>query len=301
MHLNRFRLGVLLVAACVIVAVLTVAFAGSGGDANLVSGSSVAGAAGATAKVPGASVSLRGSVSVEGVPQPIHVSMAGVQDVRGHSAHMAGYYTDFPRAVPGQLPGGRIPIATVSVQPRVYFKSPLFAKAIPNGKEWLGEDIAKVGKQIGVGDPTQLGQNDPMQFLKYLRATSAGVTRVGSEDVRGVATTHYRGTVELRRLADSQPAAQRDATRKSIERLITLTGTSSYPVEAWVDSHHLVRRIRMKMKMKIPQTNRAMTMDLTLEMYDFGPKHKATAPPADSTYDITAQAAKAAKAGAGTP
>jgi hypothetical protein len=170
--------------------------------------------------------------------------------------------------------------------------SPLFDSQLPDGKKWLGYDVAKTGRQLGIGDPTQYNQGDPMQTLDNLRATSDRVEKVGSEDVRGVSTTHYRATVELRRLPNIVPPDQRESARRSAERLIELAGTDSYPVEVWIDRRHMVRRVSLSMNMKVGQTDRRMTMDMTIEMFDFGPKPVPKAPPADEVYDVTKLAGK---------
>ena len=50
-----------------------------------------------------------------------------------------------------------------------------------------------------------------------LRAVSEEVEELGTEDVRGVETTHYRTTVDLRRYPDLVPPDRRELARRSIE------------------------------------------------------------------------------------
>ena len=164
-------------------------------------------------------------------------------------------------------------------------KSPIFAATtfVPPSK-WLHIDFAKTGRELGIGDPTQfVGSGDPSQVLQTLRALSSRVEKFGSDDVRGVPATHYRGTVELRRLPERVPAAQRAAARRSTERLIQLTGTESYPLDVWVDAHHLVRRMHLKMTMKVQ--GRSFTQEMTIDLFDFGRKQKIKRPPAGDTVE----------------
>jgi hypothetical protein len=285
MRLNRFTIGIAVGAVCVI-AILAFVLTGRGGDANLVSGSAIAEAADATSRVPGASISMHIVMKIDGVSRPIQANMTGVSS-QHQNARMSGAYTGFPKKIPGQRPDGSVPIESVVITPRVYMKSPVFGAQLPDGKDWFSYDLAKAGQQLGIGDPTQFNQGDPMQVVNNLRATSDRVEQVGSEKVRSVPTTHYRAKIELRKLPDLLPAAQRATARKSVDRLISLSGTDSYPVEIWIDRHHMVRRMRMVMDMKVGQTGRRMKMDMTVDMFDFGRKPEPKAPPADDVYDAT--------------
>jgi hypothetical protein len=291
MKLNRLTIVAGLV-VLVVVAVLALALSG-GRDTELVSSSAIAQAARTTQKVPGETVSVSAVIDVDGLDEPLEMHLEGVQDARGHSGRMAGDYENFPKQVPGQDSDGNVPIEIVSLVPDVYMRSPLFKAALPDGKSWLHIDLAQTGKELGIGDPTQFGTSDPSETLSDLEATSDRVERVGKEDVRGVPTTHYSATIELRKLPAVVPPAKRASARQKADRLIELIGTDSYPVDVWVDRHHLVRRIQVAMKMKIPEQSQNMHIDITTEMYDFGPKPKAERPSASET-------AEAAKLAGGT-
>ncbi len=279
MKLNRLTivagLGVL-----VVVGVLALTLSGGSSDSQFVSGSAIAQAARATQKVPGATVSMEAKVSVAGLAKPLDMRLEGVMNRSGHSARMAGTYANLPNQA------GTVPIEMVSIVPDIYMKSPLFAKVVPGGK-WLHIDVAQQGKKLGIGDPTAFGQSDPSKAVSNLQATSDRVERVGTENVRGTTTTHYRATIEMRKLPALAPPASRASARQSVDRLIQLTGTDSYPIDVWVDKHQLVRRTHFTMKMKVPPQNQQMTMDMTMDMYDFGPKPKAKRPPAADTVDAS--------------
>ena len=62
-----------------------------------------------------------------------------------------------------------------------------------------------------------LGQSDPPQFLAYLETVSAGVTKVGTETMRGVDTTHYHATLDLAKAVDRAdvPPSLRDELSRS--------------------------------------------------------------------------------------
>jgi hypothetical protein len=266
------------------VAVLVLVLSGGGGnDATLVSGSALADAAGATEKVAGASTTVDGTVDAAGLPEPLHIRMHGIQNTRQHAARLVGAYENFPKQVPGRESNGNVPFDSITILPDIYVKSPVFGgTAVPAGK-WLHIDIAKTGKELGIGDPTQFGSGDPSQSVQTLRALSSRVEKLGSEDVRGVPTTHYRGTVELRKLPEVTPPARRAAAKRSADRLIQLIGSDSYPLDVWVDRHRLVRRMHLEMTMKIQ--GRSVTQDMTFDLFDFGPKPKIKRPPAGETVE----------------
>jgi hypothetical protein len=263
-------------AVAVVVLLVLVLSSGGGHDATLVSGSALADAASATERVAGASTTVDGTVSSAALPEPLHIRLHGTQNTRQHAARLTGVYENFPKQ-------GTVPVDSITILPDIYLKSPIFGgTAIPSGK-WLHIDIAKTGKELGIGDPTQFGSGDPSQVMQTLRAVSSRVEQVGTEDVRGVPTTHYRGTVELRRLPEVTPPARRAAAKRSADRLIQLIGSDSYPLEVWVDRHRLVRRMHLKMTMNVQ--GRSLTQDMTIELFDFGPKQKIKPPPAGDTVD----------------
>jgi hypothetical protein len=284
--MRRVRVIVGVCAAVVVVVLVLVMSSGGGGGGDLVSGSALADAAKATQRVPGASVSMDETVEAGGLSKPLRIRLHGVENMRQRAADLVGAYTEFPRKVPGQRADGSLPVETIVLIPHVYMRSPLFGSALPSGKSWLDLDLAKVGRRLGLGDPTQFGNNtDPGQTVRALRAVSSRVERLGTENVRGVATTHYRGKVELRRLPAVTPAAQRPAARRMVAKLTQLIGTDSYPIEVWVDRRHLMRRARMVMDMKVQGTH--VREDMTTDMFDFGPKQKIKPPPASDVYDAT--------------
>jgi hypothetical protein len=282
---NRSTL-VLAVVAVVGVAVLALVVTGGGGsDTTLVSSSAIAQAARTTENVPGATVTTDAKITVGGLPKPIGMHLEGVEDLRRKSGRLVGSYANFPKQVPGASADGTIPVEIVSVAPDLYVKSPVLGASLPSGKSWLHFDLAQVGKELGIDSPGQFGRTDPTETLRNLRATSDRVERVGHERVRGVETTHYRATVQLRKLDALAPASQKATVRAHAARMIQLLGSDSYPIEVWIDGAHLVRRTRLVMKMH--EKGQAITMDMTADMYDFGPKPKAQRPPAGETYDAT--------------
>jgi hypothetical protein len=160
-----------------------------------------------------------------------------------------------------------------------YVKLPPASSAqLPAGKTWLKIDLTKLSNQgqLDVADLLQLNQTDPSQTLDLLRGAGE-FDEVGSDEVRGEETTHYRGTVDLTKAIENAPADARDQVRKLFEQ----TGTTTVPMDIWVDDRGLVRQLEF--------TQKAQGMSITVhqELYDFGAELDTTPPPADEVLDIT--------------
>jgi hypothetical protein len=162
-----------------------------------------------------------------------------------------------------------------------YMKLPQAAAAqLPTGKAWLKFDLGALSRQQGLDleQLAQLNQSDPSQALQLLSGAE-DFEKIGKEDVRGAETTHYRGTVDMSRVAENAPEDLQDDIRKIIEQ----TGDRAVPMDIWIDRDGLVRRLRWTQH--LPQGT-AMTMEE--ELYDFGVDVDAQPPPADEVLDLTA-------------
>lgn len=152
---------------------------------------------------------------------------------------------------------------------------------LPAGKSWVSLDLQKAGEIAGV-DLGQLGQTqqaDPSQALDYLRGASDSVEKVGDEQVRGTATTHYKAQLDLRKAmrAKDGPSAQ-------IEKVIQLLGTSTLPADVWIDHDGTLRKMAWTQPM--PGSSGG-TLRYEMELFDFGAAVDVTPPPPAETVDLT--------------
>jgi hypothetical protein len=142
----------------------------------------------------------------------------------------------------------------------IYMKAAVFADGMPKGKHWVA---------IAQNDPFgDFSQNDPAQMLQYLRGAGS-VDEVGTEDVRGVSTKHYKATIDLHKVADRLSGSK----RKLVEQAAQVLGEagSKVPLEVWVGDDGYVHRIHMDWRVQNPQqpSDRfALTMDM--DLFDFG-------------------------------
>jgi hypothetical protein len=145
--------------------------------------------------------------------------------------------------------------------------------------KWVELDPSQLaGGALGdLADQTE--NSSPTQGLEYLQGLSGDVQDLGQEDVDGVATTHYRASIDYAKVLDKLPNAtqeQRDALSK----------LGVVPADVWIDGQDRV----VKMHMTIDASGfgaGAGTAELTMQLSDFGIPVDVQPPPADQTVDFS--------------
>jgi hypothetical protein len=171
------------------------------------------------------------------------------------------------------LPAGSAVSGTIEermIGKQIYVKLPASASSSTGGKPWITLD----GSSFGLGSSGQgvLGQ-DPTQFLTTLRSVSDSIIKVGTEDIRGVQTTHYRAQVDL-----TKAAAVSGANTTSLDQYKKLSGSGTLPEDVYIDANGLTRRFSVSVAS--PATG---AVKVTVDFYDFGGADTSgiVAPPAD--------------------
>lgn len=140
------------------------------------------------------------------------------------------------------------------------------------GKHWIRLDPRSLGVDPGAGSSAFGG--DAGASIGSLRGID-DVTRVGVEDVGGVSTTHYRGSIDVAKAVTKLPPRMQDQMR----RMPGFT-SASWNVDAWVDAGGLLR------KMAIDIDGSTVKATEVFELHDFGAPVDLTAPPADDVVDF---------------
>ncbi len=262
----------------VVVAALAAAGCGGGGGGSL--SFDPAASAASTSNAKSAKVAF--DTSIEGSGQTLHMTGSGTVDFQNQAATMIFDVGDLLRGsgLPAS-PGEKWTILTEGLV--LYMHAPTLAQQLPGGKQWLKLDVEAVAKSrnVNLGQFRQLTQSDPSQMLTYLRATSGKIEKVGSEDIRGVATTHYRAHVDLDKVADQAPPKLRKTFRTSIQSLERGLGSHTLPVDVWIDGDNLVRRLQEHLSVA-----GSGKVDFSVDFYDFGTSVSITPPPASETLDL---------------
>jgi hypothetical protein len=251
-------------------------FAGCGAE-EAIAPDEIAKAAESTIAAGGSRLATSGTI--RGGGEQIRVTGSGVADKHGSTE------VKMKLAAAGESETMHL----VVVGETVYMSSSLFGD-LPGGKEWVKLDYGKVAAEAGLSDIPQTGSNNPRATLENLRAV-ADVEEAGEEDVRGVSCKHYKATIDLRDLPDRVPASQRAAARRSVERLIKLTGDDTQHTEVWIDDEKLVRRTRDSYSI----SKVGGDIDETTEFFDFGVRARIEVPADSESVDATKLAAREAR------
>jgi hypothetical protein len=174
-----------------------------------------------------------------------------------------------------------------------YMRSPTFAQQVPT--EWVKMDLAKIdpkaAAQLGGG-----GMVDPSAYVN-LFAGAVDVSEDGAEEVGGVATTRYEGTIDMRRAVDRFPAilgreagtSARKALEESLDQLEALGIEAKIPFEIWIDDEGLPRRQRIAMDFGgiVPGAEDA-SMEIQVDFSAFGEPIDVDVPKGRDVTDVTA-------------
>ncbi|MEW6476215.1 MAG: hypothetical protein AB1679_28485 [Actinomycetota bacterium] len=207
-----------------------------------------------------------------GVPQGSFTA-EGAMDTRGPLMSMT---MDMASLIPPAERKAGTKVEMVLTDQAMYMQYPGLA-AETGGKHWLRFDLATLGE----GNPLkpmidQMREADPSKNVAVLEGAQ-DVTTVGAEDVRGVATTHYKFTVDLRKAMSQIPENLRTLVSDGLSRL----GTTTMPAEVWLDADGLPRRMAYEMSMSLGAGAPPMTFRVSMDMFDFGQPVTVT-PPADN-------------------
>lgn len=184
----------------------------------------------------------------------------------------------------------------------VYMRSPAFQDV---GTAWVSMDPSKMdpaaAAQFG-GFGT--GTTDPSTYIG-LFAGVFDVKASGEQEVGGVPTTHYVGTIDLKKvLAGFSDVVGEDvdaATREQLEMVVEQFGSlgidEKIPFEIWIDEEGLPRRQRITMDFgKLVPGAEEAKMEMTVDFSDFGKPVDIEVPRPSEVTDITETMADAGKA-----
>jgi hypothetical protein len=117
--------------------------------------------------------------------------------------------------------------------------------------------------------------SDPTSSLQALTGLSDDVKSVGTADVRGDETTHYRGTYDLKRSMEKLTGLPKQAMQK----LIDSGSNTIVPFDAYIDSEGRMRKLVQDTTIKLPSSpGQEVHSKVTMELYDFGTPVNVTVP-----------------------
>ncbi len=145
------------------------------------------------------------------------------------------------------------------------------------GDVWLetpadeSEDLAaSFGPGIGGGE-------SPAAFLDQLRDADATVEDLGSEEIRGTQTTHYRALVDTETLTKGMDAEERAEFESTFGGADT-----AFPMDFWVGDDGLLYRYVISIDASaLPDSDGLEQLSITYEIFDYGQDVMIVPPPAD--------------------
>ncbi|MFJ5529546.1 DUF1396 domain-containing protein [Streptomyces sp. NPDC093261] len=154
------------------------------------------------------------------------------------------------------------------------------------GKHWikfdlgaLGADMQKNIDQMGAGQANQ----NPAQDSTFLSG-SKHVTKVGTETVEGVKTTHYKGDITVAQMrawlkTQKLDKATREQREKGLDQYAKM-GADKMAMDMWIDGSDHTKQFRMRGDAtKGP-------LDMTITFLDYNKPVTVTAPAAKDTADL---------------
>jgi len=225
---------------------------GGGGQSTTTAANPLAAAADATLAQPSESVTVDGKVDLSGQKVTLKGDGAFDNGTEEGELHL--------RVSLGSL--GSTDVDEVFDGNVVWLRSALLSATL-GGKTWVRLDLSKEARVMGFDLRALTGQT-PSAALATLRLAGDS-TRVGTEEVGGVETTHYR---------------------KALGQ--TVRGTVYTSVDAWVDADQLVRKLELDYTPKVdPSSTTGAHTLLTMTFSDFGTDVSVEKPPADEVADAS--------------
>lgn len=175
----------------------------------------------------------------------------------------------------------------------LYVRSPLFQDS---ATDWVSMDPSKMDPATaaqfgGLG----AGTADPSSYAGLF----AGVFDVeveGEEEVHGVPTTHYAGTIDLGKVLEGFSEAMgedldevaREQLEQQVRQFEALGLDDTMPFDIWIDEEGLPRRQRLSMDFGdlVPGAEDA-SMDITVDFSAFGEPVDIDVPPPSEVTDMT--------------
>jgi hypothetical protein len=262
---------------------LAAGLAGCGGGGDPITRAAQISGAGA-----GYRILLHEQISTAALSAPITATGSGSIDQRQHEATLR-----FDFDLNGSSGPSTLSFDAVFAGLDFYLHLPhALSTEEPDGRPWVRIDLSPAGHAAGsgLGSLDTATSVDPAQLLDYLRAAGGKVKTVGSQRIDGVPTTHYQATIELGRLASLVPANEQAGAKAGAQTLEQLTGSSTFPVDVWIDAHDLVRRESFTFQEVPSETESATAVSITADLYDYGPQPAVTLPPSREVFDASSLA-----------
>jgi hypothetical protein len=237
----------------VAVAIVVIAQSGGGGGTPL---NAIAKAAEVTQREAGGHAIYDAKITVAGSPEGMTESGSLDFDESGRAAGTMKFK--------GLSTGKELTARMVGEGQKVYMSSDAF-DSISEGKKWVEMNLTAAAKATG----SSAGGDSATEGLKLLE-TVEHAEKVGSEEIDGVPTTHWRGTL---------PSAS--------EVFGVKVHFSDLKVDAWIDAKERIRQMKVVISGKINEAQPEVTTAIAINYVNFGQVPAIQLPPSSEVFDAT--------------
>jgi hypothetical protein len=270
-------------AAALAVAVAAAVSAGCGGGSTSSALSLDPVAAAATKTQDAGAARIRFAMVISAPQLGKTLRMRGTGAIDGTSAQMT--FRLGQMGLPSSM-GGLAQLETTSIKEValeedgdyvIYMQLGFLSSQLPGGKQWIKLDVSKLGKAAGldVGKLLSGTQFQPSDLFGMLTSEGAKVHKLAPATIDGVATTHYRVTIDLAKMLQSK-----GLTSPLLSGITAQMKTAT--AEVWIGKDGLFRRIRVSYS--VHGTGR---MAMKMSLYDYGAHVSIAAPPRSQVFDAT--------------
>ncbi len=176
--------------------------------------------------------------------------------------------------------GGTTLTTEIAHDGTVFYVKPPAGAQIPEGKDWVRLDIAEFSPGTsGLRDFLRFLQADPLRILSFVTAGIEDVEEIGPEQIRGVDTMHYSGTVNVEAAAEGS-----DELAEAFAQLAQTSDLPEFRADLWIDGEGVCRRLAYEFSN--PADAGGGIARTTIEFFDFGEPVDLDLPSDEDAYDL---------------
>jgi hypothetical protein len=205
-------------------------------------------------------------------PEDLVINTEGFIDFENRRGQLTMKMSEYAAKL-GAPAGAVSDITILSQDSFAYYQVPERLTSQFEGKKWVKLDSSGFQRQVGV-NPASASGTQPQTFFDYFnKVEESDIEELGSTDVRGIDTTHYRVKLTLE---DFYSSANPELRKKILDQA-EQSGLEMRPSHVWVDEDGFARKLTIAMG---NESERGSVETITtLELYDFGAKVEVTIPP----------------------
>lgn len=247
-------------AGLAVVVIVIVAFVvAQGGDSGGGPLNAIAKAAEVTQREPGGRALFQSIVTSATTPEGFTETGSLIFDDRDRSR---GAFT-----VRGHTNGREVKGLAIGDGTKSYVSSDQL-ESLSEGKKWVELDFSSAVKGLGTSASPDAGPKEGLKILERVQ----GAEEIGKEDIDGVPTTHYRGTLPT-----------------SEEVFGVKLHVSALHTDVWIDAQDRVRRMQIVVSGTVGESELSTTTDMTINFVEFGRVPKIGLPDPGEVFNATSE------------